>query len=228
MPADSAQAAYVGAAGADYHEGKRGLPPVAVAWVTRGRAELFQSQVRPEDSVFEFGCGYGWNLAGLRCGRRQGHDIASQLRPVIEAAGIEFVPETSSLAVATADVVIAHHALEHVPEPRAVLVELRRLVKPGGRLLLAVPYERERRYRRYDPTEPNHHLFSWNVQTLGNLVAITGWTISLAGLRPYGYDRRAALLAVRFGLGERGFHLIRRVLQWTFPLREVVITARPV
>lgn len=227
MAADAAQAAYVGAAGAEYHEGKRALPEGAVPWVTRARAALFQPEVRDSDAVFEFGCGFGWNLAGLRCARRVGHDVAVQLRPVIEAAGIEFVADTGALASGSFAVVISHHSLEHVPDPRTVLVELGRLLKPGGRLLLAVPHERERRYRRFDPQEPNHHLFSWNVQTLGNLVTVAGFRVDHAGQRTYGYDRRAALLASRWRVGETGFRIIRTLLQRLIPLREVVIVARP-
>lgn len=226
MAADAAQAAYVGASGVAYHEGKRALPSPAVPWVIRSRAALFQPSIGPSEAVFESGCGFGWNLAGLRCARRVGHDVAAQLRPVIEAAGIEFAPDTAALPAGTFDVIIAHHSLEHVPEPRTVLLELMRLLKPGGRLLLAVPFERERRYRRFNPSEPNHHLFSWNVQTLGNLVTVAGFSLDHAGLRNYGYDRRAAVVATRFRIGETGFRIVRRLMQRLFPLLEVAIIAR--
>jgi len=42
---------------------------------------------------------------------------------------------------------------------------------------LFVPYEKERKYRHYDSKEPNHHLYSWNVQTLGNLVEEIGFKV---------------------------------------------------
>ncbi|HTH47324.1 MAG TPA: class I SAM-dependent methyltransferase [Candidatus Limnocylindria bacterium] len=222
---DTARAAYRGAAGRAYQEGKRALPPVAVPWVTRARAELFQPHVRPEDAVFEFGCGYGWNLGALRCRRRVGHDVADSVRTEVIATGTEFAADTATLPEAAFEVILCHHALEHVPDPLAVLAELGRLLKPGGRLLLAVPYESERRYRRFDPAEPNHHLYAWNVQTLGNLVTVAGFQLRDAGLRRYGYDRFAAKLAVRFRLGERGFRLFRAVGQTLRPLREVVVTA---
>jgi SAM-dependent methyltransferase len=224
---ESAQALYQGASGRAYHEGKRALPAAAVPWVARARAELFQPAVRTTDSVFEFGCGYGWNLSALRCARRVGHDVAEAVRAEVLKAGIEFVAETASLAAATCDVAICHHALEHVPDPFTALAELRRVLKPGGTLLLAVPYENERRYRRFDPQEPNHHLFSWNVQTLGNLVAVAGFTVREARLRRYGYDRFAAKLAVRLRLGERGFRWLRAGGQILRPLYEVAVVAIP-
>lgn len=226
MAADAAEAAYVGSGGAAYHEGKRALPEGAEPWVVRARAALFQPVIGGSDAVFEFGCGFGWNLAGLRCARRVGHDVAVQLQPVIEAAGIEFAATTDALPAGTFDVIIAHHSLEHVPEPRTVLLELKRLLKPGGRLVVAVPYESGRRYHRFDPAEPNHHLYSWNVQTLGNLMTVAGFKPDNAGLRTYGYDRRAAVVAVRLRMGETGFRMIRAVLQRLVPLREVVMVAR--
>jgi SAM-dependent methyltransferase len=222
---DAARAAYRGDAGRAYHEGKRALPPVAVPWVTRARAELFQPHVGAGDAVFEFGCGYGWNLGALRCARRVGHDVAESVREDVIATGAEFVADPATLADTGFEVALCHHALEHVPDPLAVLAGLRRLLKPGGRLLLAVPYESERRYRHFNPAEPNHHLFAWNVQTLGNLVTVAGFRLREAGLRRYGYDRFAARLAVRLRAGESGFRLLRAVGQALRPLREVVVTA---
>ncbi|MCW5558445.1 MAG: class I SAM-dependent methyltransferase [Verrucomicrobiae bacterium] len=226
MASDAAESAYLGASGSAYHHGKRSVPPAALPWIVRSRAALFQPWIRDSDAVFEFGCGFGWNLAGLRCAARAGYDISEMLRPEVESAGAAFVARLETLDAAAFDVAISHHSLEHVPEPLRTLGELGRILKPGGLLLLAVPWERERRYARFDPDEPNHHLFSWNVQTLGNLVTITGFQVESAGVRTYGYDRRAALIAVRWRLGAAGFHAVRSMLRALRPLKEVTIRAR--
>ncbi|MBN9690118.1 MAG: class I SAM-dependent methyltransferase [Verrucomicrobia bacterium] len=227
MNPSAAESAYVGQAGQAYHDGKRAVPVRAIPWITRARAELFQSQVSATDVVLEWGCGFGWNLAELRCARKLGHDVAVQLAPSVQAFGAEFVADPRALAVQSCDAIVCHHALEHVPDPRDVLVAIRRLLKPQGRLLLAVPFEQERRYRRFDPSEPNHHLYSWNVQTLGNLLTVAGFQIRRLGLRRYGYDRRAALLALRLGLGEAGFRGIRGLLQFVRPLQEIAASGVP-
>jgi SAM-dependent methyltransferase len=123
-------------------------------------------------------------------------------------------------------VVICHHALEHVLEPVAALSEMRRLLPPEGRLLLWVPFEDERRHRRFERDEKNHHLYSWNPQTLGNLVETCGFGVREARLERYGWDRFAAAWAVRLGVGETGFRLLRRFLVAIRPLREVRILAQ--
>lgn len=220
-----AVARYQGADGEAYHHGKRAIPTVAEPWVCRARAALFQPEVGPDQSVLEWGCGAGWNLAGLRAARRVGLDVAPSVREAVERWGVEFLTTTEALGEARFDVVLSHHSLEHVPDPLSVLVEVHRLLRPGGRLLLAVPYEVTRAQRRYDPAEPNHHLFAWSPQALGNLVALAGFRVDAVGLRPYGYDRAAALQAVRLRLGEGGFRAIRWLARAMFPLREVHLRA---
>lgn len=220
-------APYVGEASAAYHQEKRSVPATALPWVVRARAGMFQQRVRPTDTVLEWGCGFGWNLAGLTCARRVGHDVAESLQASVEASGIEFLHHPESVPSGQFDVVLCHHALEHVPDPYRVLGEIRRLLRPQGVLILAVPFEIERRYRRFDPAEPNHHLYSWNVQTLGNLLHSAAFRVDELGLRVYGYDRRAAMLAVRFRAGESGFRVIRAVLRRLRPIREIAAVASP-
>ena len=170
--------------------------------------------------------GAGWNLARLNCARKVGCDAADFLAPQLAAQGIEFVRELAALPAGCADVAICHQTLEHLLEPVTALRELARVLRPEGRLVLHVPWEVERRYRRYDPAEPNHHLYHWNAQNLGNLAAVLGWRIGELRVRAYGYDRFAANLAVKLRAGEAGFRLLRRLLIGLRPLREVELVAR--
>jgi SAM-dependent methyltransferase len=220
----SADRHYTGAAGREYHEKKHVLPPAAVNWISKLRAEKIQAYVQPTDTVFEFGAGYGWNLLSLRCARRIAFDIS-------EHAGssdsmIEWVRDTDALPEQSANIVICHHALEHVIRPAESLEKMRRLLRPGGRLLLYVPFEKERRYRRFNPTEPNHHLYSWNVQTLGNLVTECQFQVESAEVGEFGYDRFAANLATKLKAGESGFRVIRRIAHLLKPASEVRVIAR--
>lgn len=223
---DPASDLYRGASGHAYHEGKRALAPQAEAWVLNLRASKFQRWVRPSDVVFELGVGSGWNLAHLNCARKLGCDAAEFLADRLRQLGIEFCRHTADVPTAHADVVLCHQTLEHLLEPAAALRELARIAKPGGRILVHVPWEVERRYARFDPSEPNHHLYHWNAQNLGNLATVLGWTIERLCVRRYGYDRFAANLAARCRLGEGGFRALRAVLVAVRPLREVELIAR--
>ncbi len=224
-PDNAAVRHYRGEAGHAYHEGKRGIPPEAFPWVARLRAEKFAPHIRTTDTVVEFGVGSGWNLAELRCARRIGFDVSDLLEPALHERGIEFVRESASLGDASADVVICHHMLEHALNPVASLAEIRRVLKPGGKLLLCVPFEKERRYRHHDPAEPNHHLFSWNVQTLGNLVTECGFNLESSEVGQFGYDRAAATWACKLKLGEGGFRLLRFCAHLLIPASEVRLVA---
>jgi SAM-dependent methyltransferase len=211
---------YRGEAGRRYQQQKRAVAPAAFPWVSRLRAAKFQPFIRPSDTVVELGVGLGWNLAELKCARRIGTDLEDFLPPELKASGVEFAADSKTLANELADCVICHHVLEHVPNPPEFLLEARRLLKPGGVLLLHVPFEKEGRYRRYNSLEPNHHLYSWNAQTLGNLVAAQGFAIESAGVGEFGYDRFSARLATHLHVGEAGFlfarnaaHLLRKGLE---------------
>jgi SAM-dependent methyltransferase len=218
---------YRGDLGREYHGKKREIPERAFPWVTNLRLEKIAPHVKSTDVVMEYGVGFGWNIAKLECQKRLGFDLAQHLAPLLEREGIAFVPDTSDLADHSVDVMVCHHVLEHVPTPIDVLAEMRRLLKNGGKLLLFVPYEKEKRYRRYDPQEPNHHLYAWNVQTLGNLVNDCGYEIARCGIRRFGYDRFAANWAQRLGLGESGFRFIRGAVHTWKPAQEVFIIAIP-
>jgi SAM-dependent methyltransferase len=236
MPADRLEAApsdpslairerYTGESGRFYHESLLTIPDAAFPWVARLRARKIAPHVRPESTVVEFGVGHGWNLAALQCRERIGFDVGAQVAPIVRKQGIVFVERAEDLRSGSADVLVCHHVLEHVPSPADTLADLRRILAPGGRLLLFVPYEFERRYRRYVADEPNHHLFSWTPQTLGNLVWDCGFAPSSVGIGEYGYDRVAAVWAGRLRLGEPGFHALRRLALTLRPVREVRIVA---
>lgn len=198
---------YQGEKGREYHQKKRSIPERAIPWVARLRAEKIQPHVQSSDTVFEFGAGFGWNLRALQCVRKVAYDIADVPRE--SSGGVEWIHDLAGLPEKFADVIICHHALEHVMNPPGVLESMRLLLRDSGRLLLHVPFEKERRYRHFDPSEPNHHLYSWNAQTLGNLVSECGFKPASVEVSRFGYDRFAASLAVKLGLGEPGFRIIR-------------------
>lgn len=225
---DAAARLYQGASGHKYHEDKRALNPAALEWVMTLRADKFQRHVRPDDVVFEFGVGAGWNLGKLRCARRIGCDTSDFLSERVTALGIEFVTDVAAAPDETADVVICHQTLEHLLKPAETLAQFTRILKSAGKLILHVPWERERRYARFRADEPNHHLYNWNAQNIGHLIVLLGFKIESIRIRRYGYDRFAANLAVRLRAGESGFRILRACMIAIRPLIEVeVIATKP-
>lgn len=215
---------YRGEAGRVYHEKKRGIPDVALPWVAQHRAKKISPHVKATDVVFEYGVGWGWNLAALNCARKIGFDIADVVREKVVGQGIEFIaPE--QLTDSSVNVVVCHHTLEHVRDPIAALGEMRRILKADCKLLLFVPFERESKYTRFDPNEPNHHLYSWNVQTLGNLVEECRFKVVAGEVAAFGYDRFAAVWSERLRLGNVGFRFIRSCVHLAKPAFEVRIVA---
>jgi SAM-dependent methyltransferase len=209
LPEDKTKQRYQGKEGRHYHESKRSIPEQAFPWVARLRAEKISPYIEQQETVFEYGVGFGWNLTQLNCRRRLGFDAAEFLEPIVRQHGIEFVADPTTVADGSMDVVICHHVLEHALHPAEMLRAIRRLLRPGGKLLLFVPYEKERRFRSFEADEPNHHLYCWNVQTLGNLVSETGFQVREAKLGRFGQERFAAVWAARLSLGEKGFRLLR-------------------
>ena len=217
---------YRGQEGVLYHETKRGIGENAYPWVAKLRSEKIRPFIRPRDVVLEYGVGTGWNLAEVKCRRKIGFDLSEHLEEAVTSHGIEFVTDIDMVDDASIDVVLCHHVLEHTVNPAEVLGQILCKLRRGGRLLLYVPYEKEKCYYHFNRNEPNHHLYSWNVQTLSNLVEECSFDVMQAQLGRYGYARFAAVWAEKLELGERGFRLIRSGIGFIKPLQEIRVIAR--
>jgi SAM-dependent methyltransferase len=87
------------------------------------------------------------------------------------------------------DVVLCTMVLEHVVDPRKVLAEVRRVLEPGGRLVLTVPsvwpaHEMPHDYWRFTSSGLEHLMrefgFEGDVESLGGLWAVVGQMAVLA------------------------------------------------
>lgn len=94
--------------------------------------------------VLEVGAGYGDILIYLR--ERGCEVLGTDLSAAAAAKAQEYGVEVRlgnlkelALPAASFDAAIMCHSLEHVPDPNVELAELRRLLKPGGELHIAVP-----------------------------------------------------------------------------------------
>lgn len=205
---DNATKLYQGEKGVHYHRSVNEVSADIYPWISRLRRDKIQNFINEDDSVFEYGVGTAWNLAELRNKEKYGYDVSKHLRADIESLNIIFVDDVSKVKDSSVDVVICHHVIEHTEAPSKVLEDIHRILKPKGKLLLYVPFEKSRKYNKFNSKEPNQHLFSWNVQTLAKLVEVKGFNIYIAKRQIFGYDRFAAVLSKKYTLTKQHIDLL--------------------
>jgi len=79
----------------------------------------------------------GWNITGL--------EPSDKAKTISISKGINFAESLSSIANHSQDVITMWHVLEHVPDVQQQIIELKRILKPDGVLIIAVP-----NYKSYD------------------------------------------------------------------------------
>jgi ubiquinone/menaquinone biosynthesis C-methylase UbiE len=168
-------------------------------WEWERRRALLLGEVRPGERVLDLGCGAGRFVAALREAGAEpvGIELAEAAleRARVNAPGADLrrVADDGSLPLehASVDLVWCSEVLEHVPDTVALLTEARRVLEPGGRLLVTVPdHGRLRRTliallgyeAHYDPL--GQHVRFYTRRSLSRALRATGFTD--VRLRPFG------------------------------------------
>ena len=139
-----------------------------------------------EIRVLDFGMGWGaWCRMAQAYGYQvEGYELSRRRREYARAAGIRVLDSLDALA--RYDFVNCHHALEHVPDPRATLARLAAALASGGLLHLSVPdaVELEPALSKpgwraaKDALHPLEHLNGFTAGTLARLAALEGLRIA--------------------------------------------------
>jgi SAM-dependent methyltransferase len=153
-------------------------------WWYGGRRRIVASVLRSTSlpaapEILDAGCGSGRNMVWLaRLGRVTGLEAAPESIELARARGAGPVVEASleeplPLPGACFDLALALDVIEHLDRDVAALEELRRVVRPGGRLLVTVPaYPRLWSYH----DDVNGHRRRYTRRTLLEAAAAAGWT----------------------------------------------------
>src|SRR5690349_15749645 len=102
------------------------------------RRQILLDEVKPGDRVLDLGCGDGHFLGLLE--NAVGVDIAQgaleRARRNVPGADVRLLDDGAiPLEHGSIDLVWCSEVLEHIPDVGAALNEVRRVLKPGGRLL---------------------------------------------------------------------------------------------
>lgn len=167
----------------------------------------FAPYVHPSDRVLDFGCGGGYLLNNLRCAEKVGVEINPAAQRVARQFGITIYESVEQVPDHSVDVVISHHALEHVECPLDVLRGLLPKLVRGGKVVFVVPHQKPD--EAYAENDINQHLYTWNPMTLGNLLKAAGYSdIQVDVLRHQWPPHYARLYTYA---GSRLFHIICRL-----------------
>jgi len=90
--------------------------------------------------VLDVGCGRKPYRAQVPASRYVGVDVDTTVTRALAAADVFYDGRTLPFADESFDGLLCSQVLEHVFTPEAFVQELRRVLRPGGRLVLAVPF----------------------------------------------------------------------------------------
>lgn len=153
-------------------------------WWYRGRRRIIRSELDklplPAGAqVLDAGCGSGRTLAELQpYGEVYGIELNPDAAAIAKDRGIGDVRigrlEALPWADRTFDLVTCLDVIEHTPDDRATLRELRRVTKPGGWLLVTVPAY-QALWSSHD--EANHHYRRYGREMLAAAATGAGWDL---------------------------------------------------
>jgi SAM-dependent methyltransferase len=117
-------------------------------WAWERRRALLLAEARPGERVLDLGCGAGRFVAALRdagcdpVGVELAEAALERARANAPGADLRLLEDDGSLPLehGSVDLVWCSEVLEHVADTDHLLLEVRRVLRPGGRLLATVPF----------------------------------------------------------------------------------------
>jgi 2-polyprenyl-3-methyl-5-hydroxy-6-metoxy-1,4-benzoquinol methylase len=183
-----------------------------------GFDSLFQTRP-PRGTFLDIGCatglllnemkGKGWDCRGVEICRESAEYAMRQFGLDIFIGTLE----EAAFPESTFNAVHLSHLIEHVPNPRALLLEIRRILKPYGYMILTTPNAGGLQARCSRATWRSaiaDHVYLFSKRTMGQMLRTTGFTVLKqiswggipAGKRPGYVKRPADRLAKLFNLGD--------------------------
>jgi SAM-dependent methyltransferase len=131
-----------------YEDFWRDAPADPEPWAWDARRRMLLAEARPGERVLDLGCGAGRFVAALAgvgadaVGVEVAEAAVERARAVAPGADLRLLEPDGSIPLehGSVDLVWCSEVLEHVADVGDLLAEVRRVLRPGGRLLATVPY----------------------------------------------------------------------------------------
>ncbi|HEX7117765.1 MAG TPA: class I SAM-dependent methyltransferase [Longimicrobiales bacterium] len=150
--------------------------PREVEWLRRAGVDY-------HDAILDVGCGAGHLLLHLHA---LGFSNLTGIDPYLPAdsapePGVRLLKARIGDLAGSYDLVMLHHALEHVPDPRSVLEHVHRLLRPGRYALIRTPVAGSHAWRTYGTDwvqlDAPRHLVLFTEDGLRNLAERVGFSL---------------------------------------------------
>ncbi len=189
----------------------------------RLQSRYFSPYCAPNLVLLDFGCGDGTISRQLPAAKKLGieinpacHERIHELNKDLERP-INVSDNITSVGDGSVDIVISNHCLEHVPHPHKALSEIKRVLVPGGKLVMVTPFDdwRQKGHKSWKPGDMQNHIYTWSPNKLGNLLVEAGFNVQEVRLCTSAWSPR--IFWVHRFFGDRAFklacHLLSRLIQ---------------
>lgn len=215
----------------------------------RKRMKLVSQWLPERGRVLDVGCAAGYFL---RVAQEHGHDVHGvELSEPIAKEAIAALGEDRVFhgflddCVAARgwedhsfDLVTIWDVIEHVPEPQGLLDSIRRMIKPGGKLLLETQNVASKFAARMGKTwhhyKHDEHLYHFNPDTIRRLLEDCGYEVLACGSKfagkyvSFGFlAERAGRLGRIPGLLAKPLGLLKPCNVYVNPQDEIIVVAQP-
>ena len=215
----------------------------------RKRMKLVSKWLPKAGRILDVGCAAGYFL---QVAQQHGHDVHGvELSEAIAKQAIDSLgPErvfNGFLDDAVAarnwqdqsfDLVTIWDVIEHVPEPQSLLASIKKLIKPGGKLLLETQNVdsklANRLGKRWHHYKHDEHLYHFNPSTISKLLSDCGYNVLTCGSAyagkyvSFGFlAERAGRLGTIPGLMAKPLGLLKACNLYVNPHDEIIVIAEP-
>lgn len=194
-------------------------------WRVEARLLTDLARLAPAARVLEIGCGGGGLLKHLgECGASAvGIETSQQALTAARTRGFQLVHVGQSHALpfcaGSFDAILGQHVVEHLPDVPAMLSECSRVLKPGGRLVLATPNAHYPDPAHFADTDHNH---IYAPDELCEIIGRTGFVVeNCSTVFPFLSHSRALR-----GLGVVAHDLFRRTPYFSTHGRTIILAAQ--